>query len=161
MRGLTAHGRDFVREMERRSILPDVSHLSERAFWDLMELTEKPVAASHSDAKALSPHPRNLTDEQIKALIQRKGFIGLNYYTEFVGGDGTMEALIAHAEHILSLGGEDVLGLGGDWDGCGSLAAGLRGVEDMPRLYEALLRRNYKEELLKKIFYGNLLRLLS
>lgn len=160
-RGLSANGRAFVREAEKHRILMDVSHLSEPGFWDLMEISERPVIASHSDAKALCPHPRNLTDAQIRALVDKRGFIGLNYYTEFVGGKKDLDALIAHAEHMLSLGAEDVLGLGADWDGCDNLAAGLSGVQDMPLLYEALYRRNYSETLLHKIFSGNLVRVLS
>lgn len=160
-RGLSAKGRAFVKEAERRRILMDVSHLSEKGFWDLMEIAERPVIASHSNAKALCPHSRNLTDEQVKALVENKGFIGLNYYTEFVGGKKDMDALVAHAEHILALGAEEVLGLGGDWDGCDSLAAGFTGVQDMPLLYEALYRRNYGETLLKKLFSDNLVRVLS
>lgn len=160
-RGLSPLGRRFVKEMENRHILPDVSHLSERAFWDLAEMAEKPIVASHSDAKAVSPHSRNLTDEQIKAVIRSGGFIGLNAYTEFVGGKADTDALLAHAEHMLSLGAEDTLGFGSDWDGCDTLAAGLTGVQDMPRIYEELLRRNYSETLVRKIFYGNLLRVLA
>ena len=160
-RGLSANGRAFVREAEKRRILMDVSHVSEQGFWDLMEIAERPVIASHSDAKALCPHSRNLTDAQIKALIENKGFIGLNYYTAFVGGRMDMDALVAHAEHMLALGAEDILGLGGDWDGCDSLAAGLTGVQDMPMFYEALYRRNYSDALLGKLFSGNLVRVLS
>ena len=160
-RGLSANGRAFVKEAEKRRILMDVSHLSERGFWDLMDIAERPVIASHSNAKALCPHSRNLTDAQLRALIANKGFIGLNYYTAFVGGKADMDALVAHAEHMLALGAEDVLGLGGDWDGCDSLAAGLTGVQDMSLFYEALYRRNYSEELLDKIFSGNLVRVLS
>ena len=160
-RGLSARGRDFVREAERRRILMDVSHLSEKGFWDLLEISERPVIASHSNAKELCAHPRNLTDAQICALIENRGFIGLNVYAAFVGENPTMDAFVAHAEHMLSLGAEEVLGLGGDWDGCDSLAAGLTGIQDMPRLYEALYRRNYSEALLNKLFSGNLVRVLS
>lgn len=160
-RGLSDLGRRFVREAQKHSILMDVSHLSEPGFWDLMDITEAPVIASHSNCKALCPHPRNLTDEQIKALVANHGFAGLNFYTAFVGERGDMDELIAHIERFWELGGEDVLGLGGDWDGCDSLAADFSGIQDLPKLYEALSRRNYSDRLLQKLFSGNLLRVLG
>lgn len=160
-RGLSELGRRFVAEAQKRRILMDVSHLSETGFWDLMEITTAPVIASHSNCKALCPHPRNLTDEQIRALVANHGYAGLNFYTAFVGETGSMDELIAHVERFWELGGEDVLGLGGDWDGCDSLAGGFAGVQDLPRLYEALYRRNHGERLLWKLFGGNLLRVLK
>ena len=160
-RGLSDLGRRFVREAQKRNILMDVSHLSERGFWDLMEITAAPIIASHSNSKAFCPHSRNLTDEQIKALVANRGFAGLNFYTAFVGERADMDELIAHVERFWELGGEDVLGLGGDWDGCDSLAAGFRGVQDLPKLYEELHRRNYGEALLQKFFSGNLMRVLK
>ncbi|MGM9662201.1 MAG: dipeptidase [Oscillospiraceae bacterium] len=160
-RGLSAQGRDFVREAERRHILMDVSHLSERGFWDLMEVSSAPAVASHSNLKALCDHPRNLTDAQFKALVEKRGFVGLNVFAAFVGERPDMDALVAHVERAWELGGEDTLGLGGDWDGCDVLAAGFAGVQDLPRLYEALQRRNHSDALLYKLFCGNLLRVLA
>lgn len=160
-RGLSELGRRFVKEAQKRNILMDVSHLSEPGFWDLMEITNAPVIASHSNAKALCPHSRNLTDAQIKALVENKGFAGLNVYSLFVGERADMDELIAHVERFWELGGEDVLGLGGDWDGCDSVAGGLTGIQDLPKLYEALYRRNYSEQLLHKFFSDNLLRVLG
>ena len=160
-RGLSELGRRFVREAQKRNILMDVSHLSEPGFWDLMEITNAPVIASHSNAKALCPHSRNLTDAQIKALVENKGFAGLNVYSLFVGERADMDELIAHVERFWELDGEDVLGLGGDWDGCDSVAGGLTGIQDLPKLYEALYRRNYSEQLLHKFFSDNLLRVLG
>lgn len=160
-RGLSDLGRRFVREAQKRHILMDVSHLSDPGFWNLMEITEGPVIASHSNCRALCPHARNLTDEQIRALVENRGFAGLNVYTAFVGEKGGMDELVAHVEHFWELGGEDILGLGGDWDGCDSLAGGLTGVQDLPKLYEALYRRNHSEQLLRKLFGGNLLRVLG
>ncbi|MBR6678190.1 MAG: membrane dipeptidase [Oscillospiraceae bacterium] len=160
-RGLSEVGRAFVKEAEKRNIRIDVSHLSDRGFWDLMEIAEKPVIASHSNCRALCGHSRNLTDEQIRALRKNGGFAGVNVYSDFVGEKGSMEELVAHVEHFWEIGGEEIVGLGGDWDGCDSLAGGLTGVQDLPRLYEALLRRNHSEKLLEKLFVGNLLRVLG
>lgn len=161
LRGLSEQGRAFVREAEKRRILMDVSHLSEPGFWDLAEMSTRPIIASHSNSKAICPNSRNLTDEQFRAIVQLRGFVGINFYTVFVGDKPDMDALIAHIEHFWELGGEDTLGLGGDWDGCDSLAAGLSGVQDMPLVYEALYRRNYGEELLNKLFSENLVRTLD
>lgn len=160
-RGLSEQGRAFVREMERQDIRVDVSHLSERGFWDVMELAQRPVIASHSNARAMCSHPRNLTDEQLRALAQNGGFVGLNLYAAFVGGQGDMDALVAQVEHLWEIGGEELVGLGGDWDGCDRLAGGLRGVEDVPRLYEALYRRNHGAARLERFLWGNLLRVLG
>ena len=160
-RGLSDIGRNFVREAQKRNILMDVSHLSEKGFWDLVDITSAPIIASHSNAKALCPHSRNLTDEQIKAIVATKGFVGLNFYSLFVGERADMDELIAHVEHFWDLGAENILGLGGDWDGCDSLAGGFSGIQDMPKLYEALYRRNHSEKLLHKLFCGNLLHVLK
>lgn len=160
-RGLSEVGRAFVKEAEKRNIRLDVSHVSDRGFWDLLEMAEKPVIASHSNCRALCGHSRNLTDDQICALAKNGGFAGLNVYTAFVGEKADMDELVAHVEHFWEIGGENIVGLGGDWDGCDSLAGGLTGVQDLEKLYEALLRRNYSEALLEKLFMGNLLRVLG
>ena len=157
-RGLSERGREFVRELYRRHIYPDVSHLSDRGFWDLAEMGEGPIVASHSNSRAVYPHRRNLTDEQFCAIRDSGGVAGLNLYRNFVG-EPTMDALVAHVEHFLSLGGEKTLCLGGDMDGCEVLAAGMQGIQDVPRLYEALATRGYGEALLNDLFWNNLRRL--
>ena len=158
-RGLSPQGRDFLRELERLGVYADVSHLSDPGFWDVFRMTERPMVASHSDARALCPHRRNLTDDMFRAVRDTGGVVGLNLYRDFVGG-ASMDALVAHAEHFLSLGGEKTLCIGGDLDGCEALAAGMQGVEDIPHLYEALERRGYGKSLLEDIFWNNLCRLL-
>lgn len=158
-RGLSPDGVAFLREMERCSIYPDVSHLSDPGFWDVIRRARGPVVASHSNARAVCPHRRNLTDDQFCAIRDSGGVVGLNFYQAFVGGE-SMDALIAHLEHFLALGGEKTVCLGGDLDGCSPLAAGLRGVEDVPLLYHALVRRGYGQALLRDIFWNNLRRLI-
>ena len=116
--------------------------------------------ASHSNARALCPHRRNLTDDQFRAIRDSGGVVGLNLYRDFVGPQGTMEELVAHVEHFLNLGGEKTLCLGGDLDGCEALAAGMQGMQDMPKLYAALRERGYGQALLEDIFWNNLRRLL-
>lgn len=158
-RGLSAQGRDFIREMERLGVYADVSHLSDPGFWELFRMTERPIVASHSNARALCPHRRNLTDDMFRAIRDTGGVVGINLYRDFVGGT-SMDTLVAHIEHFLALDGEKTLCIGGDLDGCEALAAGMRGVEDVPRLYEALERRGYGKSLLEDIFWNNLCRLL-
>ena len=162
-RGLTARGRAFVAEMQRLGMLVDVSHLSDPGFWDVAELAERagiPFFASHSNARAVCPHKRNLTDEQITAIIKVRGTVGLNLCADFVGEPPTLDALADHAEHIWALGGADSLALGGDWDGC-TLAGGLTGVDGLTALYETLLRRNHSETLVRALFFENLMRVVS
>ncbi len=158
--GLTSYGRDFARRMEDCGIYPDVSHISDPGFWDLVRLARGPVVASHSNSRALCPHRRNLTDDMFRAIRDSGGVVGLNLYRPFVGPAGTMEELVAHVEHFLELGGEKALCLGGDLDGCGTLAAGMQGVQDMPQLWQALADRGYPRQLLEDLFWNNLRRLI-
>jgi len=158
-RGLSAEGKDFIRVLEEHNIYPDVSHLSDAGFWDLVHMAKRPIIASHSNARLVCPHRRNLTDDQFKAIRDLGGVVGLNLYLSFVG-DPTIDALVAHVEHFLELDGEKTVCLGGDLDGCEVLGGGMRGVQDMPRLYDALKSRGYDEELLENIFWNNLRRLI-
>ena len=157
--GLTPLGRRFMSRMEELHILVDVSHLSEAGFWDVIGQAKKPVLASHSNAKSVWNHTRNLTDEQITAIIKNQGVIGLNFYQEFVGLGRDLDAVRAHLDHILSLGGANCVALGGDWDGCDTIDA-LPKITDLQRLYEYLLYRNYDETVLGGLFYNNLMRVV-
>lgn len=159
-RGLSERGRAFVREMQRLGMLVDVSHLSDPGFRDVMELAQRPVIATHSNARAVCPHPRNLTDEQFTAIMKTRGTVGLNLCRDFVGGTRDMDALIAHLEHFLSLGGEKTVALGGDLDGCETVD-GMEDITGWRRLYERLLQLNYRETVLEDLFYNNLMRVVS
>lgn len=160
--GLTDAGRAFVRAAQDVGVAVDLSHASERTFWDVLEIAEKPVIASHSNAAALSSEfPRNLTDEQFTALVKCGGGAGLNLCADFIGLGRDIGACCAHIEHFLALGGEKSLFLGTDFDGIAAVPRGLYGVQDMWRLYEALLERGHSEELVQDIFYGDLLRILG
>ena len=158
-RGLSAEGRDFIHALEEYGIYPDVSHLSDAGFWDLVHIARRPIVASHSNARAVCPHRRNLTDDQFRAIRDSGGVVGLNLYLHFVG-QPTMDALVAHVEHFLALDGEKTLCLGGDLDGCEALAAGMAGMQDVPKLYETLKARGYGDALLEDIFWNNLRRLI-
>ena len=156
--GLTEFGKEAVREFENAGIIVDISHASPKLFWDVAEIAKKPLVASHSNAQALCKHPRNLTNEQFAAVKASGGLVCINFFTAFLNDDpeqASMEDILRHTEHFLSLGGEDILAMGGDMDGSSmpkDLADGLGGV---PRLYELFLRHNYSEALLDKLFYGN------
>ena len=161
-RGLSDRGRAFIRRAQELDIRIDVSHCSDAAFWELVDITQAPIVASHSNARALCAHSRNLTDSMFRAIVETGGYVGVNLYADFVSeGEADMDTLVRHVEHFLDLGGEKCLGLGGDLDGCDRLAGGLRGVEDLPSLWEALRRRGYGKPLLEDLFYNNLLRVLS
>ena len=158
-RGLSARGVEFVARMEELGIHTDVSHISDAGFWDVLRRAKRPVVASHSNARAICPHRRNLTDDMFRAIRDTGGVVGINLYADFVGGD-SMEQLIAHIERFLSLDGEKTVALGGDLDGCEALAAGFSGVQDVVKLYQALEERGYPQTLLEDIFWNNWRRIL-
>lgn len=161
--GLTETGRDFVTEMERLGMIPDVSHLSDAGFDDVWECTKKPFVASHSNARAVCPSLRNLTDDQIRRLAERGGCMGLNYYDKFLVDGGSKdpevlwEALIRQARHITDVGGMEILGLGSDFDGIPTNPA-LPGAEAMPVLWDRLKTADFTENQLDGIFLGNVMR---
>ena len=158
--GLTEQGFRFLDRMGALGILADVSHLSEPGFWDVMEHSRLPVIASHSNAKVLCGHTRNLTDEQITAIINNQGIIGLNFFHLFLGGEKDLNTVRAHLDHILELGGARAAALGGDWDGCTTIEA-LPEITALTDLYEYLLSCGYGETLLRQVFYKNLMDVVS
>lgn len=155
--GLSAFGRAAVREMERESILVDVSHLSDAGFADLLETAERPFIASHSNARALCAHKRNLTDAQIAEMIRRGCLIGLNYYAPFLRNDGKVESLddiYRHVMHFFALGGRKNLALGSDFDGA-ALPQCLNTPKKAAALYEYLLARGVSQEDADGLLYRN------
>ena len=159
-KGLTEQGRAFVQKMQELGMLVDVSHLSDPGFWDVMDLARKPIFASHSNSRAVCSHSRNLTDAQFSAIIRNGGVAGLNMCDEFVGEDPTLDDLIRHVEHWFSLGGEDHVSLGGDWDGISGMPKEIGGIQDIHKLADRLLQLNYPEERVNGIFYANLMRVV-
>lgn len=162
--GLTKRGREFVAQMEMLGMIPDVSHLSDAGFYDVLETAKKPFVASHSNARAVCPNVRNLTDDMIRRLSERGGVMGLNFCADFLEekslgekNSGTIEAVIRHAKHIVSVGGVEVLGLGSDFDGIGTHKE-LPGAQAMETLWQRLHRAEFTEDQLDKIFYKNVLR---
>ena len=159
-KGLTKFGKEIINRAGELGMIIDVSHASDQSFRDILECTDGPVVASHSNCRALCRHPRNLTDEMFRCICATGGFAGLNFYTPFLGLDHSLDAVFAHLEHFLDLGGEKYVGFGGDWDGCDRLPDGICGVQDMERIYEGMLRRNYSAELIEDLFYRNLKRVI-
>lgn len=157
--GLARFGKDVVKQMGELGMVVDVSHLSEKGFWDVARLAKGPFVATHSDSKAVEDHPRNLTDGQFREIAQRGGLVGLNLYAPFVGGQGSVEGLLRHAEHFLELGGEKTVAVGADFDGC-ELRAEIRGIGDMGLLYDAM-RARFGEEIASDIFYNNAYRFFT
>lgn len=162
--GLTGRGREFVAKMEELGMIPDVSHLSDAGFYDVLEVTKKPFVASHSNARAVCPCVRNMTDDMIRRLSERGGVMGLNFCADFLEekplgekNGGTMAAVVRHAKHIVSVGGIEVLGLGSDFDGIETNEE-LPGAQSMGALWDALSRAGFSEDQLDKIFYKNVLR---
>lgn len=154
--GFTLKGRKLVKECNRLGILVDASHLCERAFWELAELTERPFLASHSNAFSVCSHPRNLKDDQIEHMIRGRGMMGLNFYPPFLmeGTPVTIDHFILHVERMCELGGALHIGLGSDFDGIGSWVPGLEHSGCFDNLMNALLKR-YTPSQVERFMYRN------
>ena len=161
--GLTRRGEQYVRKMQELGVAVDLSHASEHTFWDVAEITRRPIIAGHSNSKTVCNNPRNLTDEQFKELIRLHGVAGLNLCQDFLNESGKagIDDIIAHAERFLELGGEKAVCLGGDLDGIETPPKGITGIESYGEIYEAMLKRNYPEALVRDIFYNNLFDVLE
>lgn len=160
--GLTNFGVAVVKEMNRLGMLVDVSHLSDPGFWQLVEACEQPLIASHSNARAVCDHPRNLTDDQIVALAKTGGVMGLNFAPAFVASqDVTLAKLVDHLDHIVGLVGPDHVGLGSDFDGIGGTPVGLEDATTFPNFTAELARRGYADDDIRKFLGGNHMRLLE
>ncbi len=161
--GLTNFGLKVVKECNRLGILIDVSHLSVRGFWDVLEASEQPVIASHSNARAMCDHPRNLDDDQIKALAAAGGVMGMNFAPAFLRADGkaTLQDVIRHISYIAELVGPDHVGLGSDFDGIRNTPRGLEDVSRLPALTEALLEHGFSPAEVRKILGENFLRVMD
>ena len=161
-KGLKPFGKEVVAEMERLGMVVDVSHVSDGVFWDVAELATKPFLASHSNARAVCGHKRNMTDEMIKALADKGGVMGLNLGPEFVGsveGVTRMEDLVAQILHIRNVGGAGVLALGSDFDGIHG-ALDVAGPQDWPKLEAALKEAGLSDDELDMMWYTNAERVL-
>lgn len=155
--GLTTFGKAVVKRMHTLGMIVDVSHLSDAGFYDVCQCGDVPFVASHSNARHICNHPRNLTDAMITEIASRKGMIGVNLYPPFLTEqtDATVDHVVMHIEHMLSVGGEDCIGLGCDFDGIDTTPNDICGVQDIERICNRLLQCNYTESLVEKIAYRN------
>jgi membrane dipeptidase len=156
--GLTKRGREYVKECQRLGILVDVSHISDEAFWQIMEITEKPVIASHSNSRSVFDVSRNLTDDMFRAICATGGVVGLNLYASFLGEQANLDTACDHVFRFLELDSDGThIALGGDLDGCDPLPEGFRGVQDYPVLARRLMERGLDEATVRNIFWNNAL----
>jgi membrane dipeptidase len=164
--GLTELGKALIGACNRLRILIDLSHLNERGFWDVAALSKAPLVATHSNAHAISPHSRNLTDRQLDAIGQSGGFVGVNFASSFLRPDGRqdkdtpLDLMIRHIEHMLLHAGEDGVGLGSDFDGA-TIPAELGDAAGLQNLVQAMRKRGFKSPLIEKICFRNWLRVLE
>lgn len=164
--GLTDAGKRLVAACNAKRILIDLSHITERGFWDVAELSTAPLVATHSNVHALTPSPRNLTAEQLKAIRDSDGMVGLNFATGFLRPDGQMRAdtdielMVRHLDALIEALGETRVGLGSDFDGA-LIPAPIADATGLPRLFDALSAHGFDQKLLEKIAHGNWLSLLE
>ncbi len=156
--GLSDQGREYILQAQKLGMLIDVSHISDKGFWDIMEITQAPIVASHSNSRSVWNSSRNLTDEMFLAICQTDGIVGLNLYSDFIGTDPDLDAAAGHILHFIELdpSGKHIA-LGGDLDGCDSLPADFSGIEDYPRLADKLLKKGLGKDTVYDIFWNNAL----
>lgn len=155
-KGLSDFGKKTIKKMEDLNIIVDVSHASEKLFYDIAEYSEKPFIASHSNSKFICSHERNLTDEQFKIINEKGGIVGINLSKAFLKNDRNpnFSDILRHIDRFLSLGGENIVCFGSDFDGT-DIPDCMTGIESIPNFYEFCLKNGYSESLLDKIFYSN------
>ena len=160
--GVSAFGRQVIAEMNRLGIMVDLSHASEKTFYDALELSELPIVCSHSSCRALCDHPRNLTDEQMRALAAKGGVMQVTMYNGFLVKDGEATVLDAlrHLEHAIEVMGIDHVGIGTDFDGDGGVR-GMANAAELINFTRLLLSRQFSEQDIEKIWGGNFLRVMS
>lgn len=162
--GLTLFGKQVVEEMNRLGMLVDVSHISTAGFWSVIETSTKPIIATHSNAKSLCSHPRNLNDEQIKALAQNGGLAGITFAGQFLEEDwrnACIESVYKHIDYMLNLiGNDDHIGFGSDFDGISHPPYNIQGVQDYKPLTD-YLSKYYSDETINKITHQNVINLLQ
>jgi membrane dipeptidase len=162
--GLTGFGRQVIAEMNRLGMIVDISHVSDKTFWDVLEASKAPVFASHSSCRALCDDARNMTDEMIRGLARKGGVIQINFYPNFLtkrkSPAASLEDVVAHIDHAVKVGGIGAVGIGSDFDGIDRVPVGLEDVSKFPRLTRALLEKGYNVEDIRRIYGGNTLRLM-
>jgi len=146
-------------------VLADLSHVSDSTFYDALAVTEAPIILSHSSVRALTDHPRNITDDMLRALADNGGVIMINFFSRYIAQDGTTSAtltdILDHIDHAVEIAGVDHVGLGSDFDGVPFLPRGMEDATRLPHITHGLLERGYSEENIRKILGGNTLRVFA
>jgi membrane dipeptidase len=160
--GLTAAGRRYVQDLNRRRILVDLAHASRRTFWDALAVhdSELPPIVSHTGVCGAHPSWRNLDDGQVRAVAERGGVVGVMYHCGFLGGK-TAEDVVRHLEHVVRVGGEGAAALGSDWDGLIVTPRDMRTVLDLPLIVQRMLDRGWPAERVRKVLGANYLRVVE
>jgi len=172
LEGLNDLGKKIVRTMNTLGMMVDVSHSSEKTFYDVLEISTKPVIASHSSVYSICPHYRNLKDDQIKALAKNGGVMGINFYPEFLVKDfkksdpqkrqqANVQKVVDHIDYVVNLVGDDFVALGSDFDGITITPQGLENVTKMPAITQELQKRGYSEKSIRKILGENVMRVFA
>ncbi len=163
-KGLKSFGVETVKRAAELGMILDVSHASDQSFWDILTYADGPVVASHSNCRELSKHPRNLSDDMIRALAKKGGIAGLNFYGPFLGieDESRLEDMASHIQHMIKIGGEEFPAIGTDFDGFGGMKyQDIPSAGYMERLWEYLKKQNFSERILDKIWHGNAERILK
>lgn len=163
--GLTGAGKELIRQCNRRKVMIDLSHITEKGFWDVAGITDVPLVATHSNAHVLSETPRNLTDKQLDAVKDSRGMVGLNFHVGFLRSDGKADSatplavMADHVEHLVEKTGIDCVGLGSDYDGA-MMPGDLKDAAGLPGLMAEIQRRGYSDQDMRKLAHGNWVRVL-
>lgn len=154
--GLSSLGKTYVKNCQDLGILVDVSHISDAGFWDIMDMTQAPVVATHSNSRAVCGHSRNLTDDMFKAIVETGGVAGLNQCADFIGTKPDLDTVCDHVLHFLELDPQGKhIALGGDLDGVEAMSQGFTGIESYPALAQRLHERGVEENMLMDIYWNN------
>ena len=154
--GLTELGREYVREAQRLGMIVDISHISDEGFWDIMDITQAPVIASHSNSRAVWNHSRNLTDDMFRAICRSGGVVGINQYVPFLGENADLDTVCDHIFHFMEMDPEAKhISLGADLDGCDELPTDFEGVQDYPKLAQRLKQRGLDNDMIENIYWNN------
>ena len=160
--GVSKFGEEVIREMNRTGMMIDLSHSGERSFYDTLDISRMPVVCSHSSCRSLCDHPRNLTDEQIKAITRKGGVIQICLYSGFLRSDREANILdaIEHLNHIVNIAGVEHVGIGTDFDGDGGII-GCNDSSELINFTRRLMKERYNEEDIRRIWGGNFLRVME
>lgn len=161
--GLSTFGIEVIKRMNKLGMLIDVSHLNEPGFWDVLQLSQKPIIASHSCAQAICNHPRNLNDRQLRALADKKGVVGINFCPDFLNskGQASVDDVVRHICHVAEIAGVDSVGFGSDYDGIPHTPEGLESAAMFTSLVTKLEDCGFNEQEMAKICHGNFMRVLN